>query len=395
MRREAVIVAVARTPIGVAFKGSLNNIKSPTLGAHAISAAVMRAEIDPGEVEDLVMGTVLGAGTAGMNLGRLSALAAGLPLTVSGQTVDRQCASGLMAISIAAHQIVQEGMDVAIAAGQENVSAVQARYFDWVTAENDPTVTDHAAYAYMSMIDTAEVVARQFGISREAQDAFALQSQMRVAAAQAAGRFDAEIVPITATRLIRNRDTGETRTEMVTLSRDEGNRAQTTLDSLARLKPVRDGGTVSAGNANQLSDGAAALVLMERRAAERRGLPVLGVFRGMAVAGCAPETMGIGPIHAVPRLLQRAGLTVGDIDLWELNEAFAAQALPCIQQLGLDSERVNVNGGAISVGHPYGMSGARLAGHALLEGRRRRARLAVVTMCVGGGMGAAGLFEIA
>lgn len=395
MRREAVIVAVARTPIGVAFKGSLNNIKSPTLAAHAISAAVMRAEIDPGEVEDLVMGTVLGAGTAGMNLGRLSALAAGLPLTVSGQTVDRQCASGLMAISIAAHQIVQEGMDVAIAAGQENVSAVQARYFDWVTAENDPTVTDHAAYAYMSMIDTAEVVARQFGISREAQDAFALQSQMRVAAAQAAGRFDAEIVPITATRLIRNRDTGETRTEMVTLSRDEGNRAQTTLDSLARLKPVRDGGTVSAGNASQLSDGAAALVLMERRAAERRGLPVLGVFRGMAVAGCAPETMGIGPIHAVPRLLQRAGLTVGDIDLWELNEAFAAQALPCIQQLGLDPERVNVNGGAISVGHPYGMSGARLAGHALLEGRRRRARLAVVTMCVGGGMGAAGLFEIA
>jgi acetyl-CoA acetyltransferase family protein len=395
MRREAVIVGVARTPIGVAFKGSLNNIKSPTLAAHAISAAVMRAEIDPGEVEDLVMGTVLGAGTAGMNLGRLSALAAGLPLTVSGQTVDRQCASGLMAISIAAHQIVQEGMDVAIAAGQENVSAVQARYFDWVTAENDPTVTVHAAYAYMSMIDTAEVVARQFGISREAQDAFALQSQMRVAAAQAAGRFDAEIVPITATRLIRNRDTGETRTEMVTLSRDEGNRAQTTLDSLARLKPVRDDGTVSAGNASQLSDGAAALVLMERRAAERRGLPVLGVFRGMAVAGCAPETMGIGPIHAVPRLLQRAGLTVGDIDLWELNEAFAAQALPCIQQLGLDPERVNVNGGAISVGHPYGMSGARLACHALLEGRRRRARLAVVTMCVGGGMGAAGLFEIA
>jgi acetyl-CoA acetyltransferase family protein len=330
-----------------------------------------------------------------MNLGRLSTLAAGLALTVSGQTVDRQCASGLMAISIAAHQIVQEGMDVAIAAGQENVSAVQARYFDWVTAENDPTVTGHAAYAYMPMIDTAEVVARQFGISREAQDAFALQSQMRVAAAQAAGRFDAEIVPITATRLIRNRDTGETRTEMVTLSRDEGNRAQTTLDSLARLKPVRDDGTVSAGNASQLSDGAAALVLMERRAAERRGLPVLGVFRGMAVAGCAPETMGIGPIHAVPRLLQRAGLTVGDIDLWELNEAFAAQALPCIQQLGLDPERVNVNGGAISVGHPYGMSGARLACHALLEGRRRRARLAVVTMCVGGGMGAAGLFEIA
>jgi acetyl-CoA C-acetyltransferase len=395
MSREAVIVAVARTPIGVAFKGSLNNIKSPTLAAHAISAAVMRAGIDPGEVEDLVMGTVLGAGTAGMNLGRLSALAAGLPVTVSGQTVDRQCASGLMAISIAAHQIVQEGMDVAIAAGQENVSAVQARYFDWVTAENDPAVTDHAAHAYMPMIDTAEVVARQFGILREAQDAFALQSQMRVAAAQAAGRFDKEIAPITATRLIRNRETGETRTEIVTLSRDEGNRAQTTLESLGGLKAVREGGAVTAGNASQLSDGAAALVLMERRAAERRGLPVLGVFRGMAVAGCAPETMGIGPIHAVPRLLQRAGLTVGDIDLWELNEAFAAQALPCIQQLGLDPERVNVNGGAISIGHPYGMTGARLAMHAMLEGHRRKARLAVVTMCVGGGMGAAGLFEIA
>lgn len=395
MSREAVIVAVARTPIGVAFKGSLNNIKSPTLAAHAISAAVMRAGIDPGEVEDLVMGTVLGAGTAGMNLGRLSAFAAGLPVTVSGQTVDRQCASGLMAISIAAHQIVQEGMDVAIAAGQENVSAVQARYFDWVTAENDPAVTDHAAHAYMPMIDTAEVVARQFGILREAQDAFALQSQMRVAAAQAAGRFDKEIAPITATRLIRNRETGETRTEIVTLSRDEGNRAQTTLESLGGLKAVREGGAVTAGNASQLSDGAAALVLMERRAAERRGLPVLGVFRGMAVAGCAPETMGIGPIHAVPRLLQRAGLTVGDIDLWELNEAFAAQALPCIQQLGLDPERVNVNGGAISIGHPYGMTGARLAMHAMLEGHRRKARLAVVTMCVGGGMGAAGLFEIA
>lgn len=395
MNREAVIVAVARTPIGVAFKGSLNNIKSPTLAAHAISAAVTRAGIDPGEVGDLVMGTVLGAGTAGMNLGRLAALAAGLPVTVPGQTVDRQCASGLMAIATAAHQIVQEGMEVAIAAGQENVSAVQARYFDWVTAERDPTVTHHAAYAYMPMLDTAEVVARQFGISRAAQDAFALQSQMRVAAAQAAGRFDEEIVPITATRLIRNRDTGETRTEMVTLSRDEGNRAQTTLEGLGGLKAVREGGCVTAGNASQLSDGAAALVLMERRVAERRGLPVLGVFRGMAVAGCAPETMGIGPIHAVPRLLQRAGLTVGDIDLWELNEAFAAQALPCIRQLGLDPDRVNVNGGAISIGHPYGMTGARLAMHALLEGRRRKARLAVVTMCVGGGMGAAGLFEIA
>jgi acetyl-CoA C-acetyltransferase len=314
---------------------------------------------------------------------------------VAGQTVDRQCASGLMAIAIAAHQIVQEGMEVAIAAGQENISALQGRYFDWAFAETDPAVTAHAAQAYLPMLDTAEIVARQYGISREAQDAFALLSQQRVAAAQAAGRFDAEIVPITATRLIRNRETAEVRSEAVTLAKDEGNRAQTTLDSLAALKPVRDGGTVSAGNASQLSDGAAALVLMERRAAERRGMPVLGVFRGMSVAGCAPEMMGIGPIHAVPRLLQRAGLTVDAVDLWELNEAFAAQALPCIQALGLDPDRVNVNGGAISVGHPYGMTGARLAGHALLEGRRRKARLAVVTMCVGGGMGAAGLFEIA
>jgi len=395
MTREAVIVAVARTPIGQAFKGSLNNIKSPTLAAHAISAAVVRAGIDPGEVGDLVMGTVLGAGTAGRNLGRVAAAASGLPVTVSGQTVDRQCASGLQALAIAAHQITQEGMDVAIAAGQDNISALQVRYFDWTAAEADPMVTARSHHAYIAMLDTAEIVARQFGITREAQDAFALRSQQRVAAAQQAGRFDDEIVPITATRLIRNRDTGETREELVTLTRDEGNRPQTTIEALAGLKPVREGGTVSAGNASQLSDGAAALVLMERRMAERRGLPVLGVFRGMAVAGCAPEVMGIGPIHAVPRLLQRTGLTVADIDLWELNEAFAAQALPCIRELGLDPDRVNVNGGAISIGHPYGMTGARLAGHALLEGRRRKARYAVVTMCVGGGMGAAGLLEIA
>lgn len=395
MSREAVIVSVARTPIGQAFKGSLNNIRSPSLAAHAIAAAVARAGIDPAEVEDLVMGTVLGAGTAGMNLGRLSALAAGLPVTVSGQTVDRQCASGLMAIAVAAHQIVQEGMEVAIAAGQENISALQARYFDWVQADRDAAVTAAATHAYMPMLDTAEHVARHYGISRQAQDEFALLSQQRVAAAQAEGRFDAEIVPIRATRLVKDRDTGVVQEQEVTLSRDEGNRPQTSLDSLAGLKPVREGGSITAGNASQLSDGAAALVLMERRAAERRGLPVLGVFRGMAVAGCAPEAMGIGPIHAVPRLLQRAGLTVQDIDLWELNEAFAAQALPCIQQLGLDPDRVNVSGGAISVGHPYGMTGARLAGHALIEGQRRKARFAVVTMCVGGGMGAAGLFEIA
>ncbi len=393
--KEAVIVSTARSPIGVAFRGSLNAIKSPTLAAHAIHHAVERARLDPGEIEDVVLGTVLSAGTAGLNVARLSALAAGLPVVSAGMTVDRQCASGLMAIAIAAHQIVHEGSGPVVAGGQDNISAVQNRYFPWVMEEKDQAVTAQSEHAYMPMLQTAEHVARVYGIGRDAQDAFALESQRRTAAAQAAGRLDAEIAPITATRMLKDKATGEVTYAETTLSKDEGNRPGTTPEALAGLAPVVAGGTITAGNASQLSDGASACVLMERREAERRGLPVLGVFRGVAVAGCAPEEMGIGPVFAVPRLLARAGLRIADIGLWELNEAFACQALYCRDRLGLDPALVNVDGGAISIGHPYGMTGARLAGHALIEGKRRGVKYAVVTMCVGGGMGAAGLFEIA
>lgn len=393
--KEAVIVSTARTGIGRAYKGALNQTLSPTMMGHAIEHAVQRAGVDGAEIDDVVIGCVLSAGTAGMNLARNALLAAGLPTTVAGQTMDRQCASGLMAIATAAKQVIVDGMQVVVAGGTDNITAVQNNYMSWVAKEQDPRVIAHAAHAYMPMLQTAEFVAKKYGISRQAQDAYALASQQRTAQAQAAGRFDQEIVPFSTQMAVVDKATQALSYHAVTLAHDEGNRPDTTLEGLAALKPVIEGGVITAGNASQLSDGASACVVMDAQLAQRRGLSVLGTYRGMAVAGCAPEEMGIGPIYAIPKLLKSHGLRIDDIDLWELNEAFACQAIYCRDFLGIDPAKYNVNGGGISIGHPYGMTGARIVGHALLEGQRRGARYVVTTMCVGGGMGAAALFEVA
>ena len=392
--REAVIVSTARTPIGKAYRGAFNNTEAPTLGGHAVKYAVERAGLDPAEVEDVMMGCAMPQGSQGQNIGRQIALAAGLPVTTAGMTVDRQCSSGMMAIALAAKTVVCDNVDIMVGGGLESISLVQNEHQNVYRAA-DPRLMEQHPHILMPMIDTAEVVANRYNVSREAQDEYALQSQQRTAAGQEDGKFDDEIVPLPSNMGVMDRETKEISFHDVVLDKDEGNRPTTTLEGLAGLKPVRENGFITAGNASQLSDGASASVIVEASVAEKRGLEPLGIYRGTAVAGCEPDEMGIGPVFAVPRLLDRNGLTMDDIDLWELNEAFAVQALYCRDTLGIPNDILNVNGGAISIGHPYGMSGARMVGHALIEGKRRGAKYVVCTMCIGGGQGAASLFEVA